>query len=85
MYNNKTRPDMGEGCKEKLDLEFLRWVLFEGRKKRQKMLDELDHVKKLYPDKQIYIFRRTKQSEELLKQISKGMTNKYETANELVK
>jgi adenylate kinase family enzyme len=25
-YYNQTRPDMGAGCKEKLDLEFLRWV-----------------------------------------------------------
>ena len=25
-YYNKTRPDMGEGCNEKLDLEFLSWV-----------------------------------------------------------
>jgi adenylate kinase family enzyme len=26
IYYNKTRPDMGEGCREKLDLEFLSWV-----------------------------------------------------------
>lgn len=25
-YYNKTRPDMGEGCNEKLDFEFLSWV-----------------------------------------------------------
>lgn len=25
-YRNKTRPDMGEGCPEKFDWEFLRWV-----------------------------------------------------------
>lgn len=25
-YYNKTRPDMGEGCPEKFDLEFLKWV-----------------------------------------------------------
>lgn len=25
-YYNKTRPDMGEGCRERLDFEFLRWV-----------------------------------------------------------
>jgi adenylate kinase family enzyme len=26
IYRNRTRPDMGPGCNEKLDLEFLRWV-----------------------------------------------------------
>ena len=26
-YRNKTRPDMAAGCTEKVDLEFLRWVL----------------------------------------------------------
>jgi adenylate kinase family enzyme len=26
MYRNGTRPDMGEGCPEKLDLEFVGWV-----------------------------------------------------------
>lgn len=25
-YRNQTRPDMGEGCPEKFDLEFLKWV-----------------------------------------------------------
>ena len=26
MYAGRTRPDMGEGCPEKVDLEFVRWV-----------------------------------------------------------
>ncbi|QDP39592.1 DNA topology modulation protein [Radiobacillus deserti] len=25
-YHGRTRPDMGEGCPEKLDLDFIRWV-----------------------------------------------------------
>lgn len=35
-YRNQTRPDMGEGCNEKLDWEFVRWVLHDGRKKQTK-------------------------------------------------
>ena len=31
MYRGVTRPDMGAGCEEKVDLEFLRWVLRDGR------------------------------------------------------
>lgn len=30
-YRGKTRPDMGEGCEEKLDSEFVWWVLHKGR------------------------------------------------------
>ena len=30
-YRGKSRPDMAEGCCEKLDAEFIRWVLWEGR------------------------------------------------------
>lgn len=35
-YRNQTRPDMGEGCQEKIDLEFVWWVLHAGRKKAAK-------------------------------------------------
>lgn len=32
-YKNTTRPDMAEGCKEKLDPEFIKWILWKGRTK----------------------------------------------------
>lgn len=35
-YRNASRPDMGEGCNEKIDREFVYWVLFEGRTKERK-------------------------------------------------
>ena len=33
-YKNETRPDMAEGCKEKFDLEFMKWILWAGRTRR---------------------------------------------------
>lgn len=30
-YRNTSRPDMAPGCNEKLDWEFIRWILWEGR------------------------------------------------------
>ena len=30
-YRNKTRPDMAEGCTEKFDWEFAKWILWQGR------------------------------------------------------
>ena len=40
MYSGKSRPDMARGCNEKLDHEFVSWILFTSRtaekqKKRQ--------------------------------------------------
>lgn len=32
-YKNTTRPDMAQGCNEKLDFEFIKWILWDGRKK----------------------------------------------------
>lgn len=30
-YRGKTRPDMAEGCNEKLDFRFAKWILYDGR------------------------------------------------------
>ncbi len=30
-YKNQTRPDMAEGCCEKFDWEFTKWILLKGR------------------------------------------------------
>lgn len=32
-YKNTTREDMAKGCIEKIDLEFIWWILYEGRTK----------------------------------------------------
>ncbi len=31
-YHNQSRPSMAEECEEKLDLEFVKWILYKGRK-----------------------------------------------------
>lgn len=68
MYHRKTRPDMGAGCHEKLDLEFAKWVLFEGRKKRKQFYQELAALE----NKQVCIFRRPRQVEHFLKQAERN-------------
>ena len=52
-YKNKTRPDMGEGCKEKFDLEFARWILYKGRTRSEKK--RYKQVISQYGDKVIVI------------------------------
>ena len=44
------RPDMGEGCPERLDLDFLRWVWNYNKDKRQRnyrLLNEAAHAEKI--------------------------------------
>ena len=43
----KVRPDMGEGCPERIDLEFLKWVWNFNKNKREsyyKMLNEVEGI-----------------------------------------
>ncbi len=43
----KTRPDMGEGCPERIDWEFLKWVWNFNKNKRErnyKLLNEATHA-----------------------------------------
>lgn len=52
-YRGKTRPDMGEGCEEKVDAEFLRWVLWEGR--RRKIRQNYARITARYPEKTVIL------------------------------
>lgn len=52
-YKDKTRPDMGAGCKEKLDWEFVKWILRDGRSQSAK--DRYGWVISRYGDKVIVV------------------------------
>ena len=47
-YRNRARPDMAEGCHERLNLEFVSWVLNYSRRSRPKVLEliKLNSAKK---------------------------------------
>ena len=62
-YKNKPRESMADGCNEKFDLEFIKWLLFEGRKKSIK--NHYNEICKCYKDK-ITIFRNNKDVENFL-------------------
>jgi len=49
----KTRESMTEGCDEKLDLEFVYWVLLEGRSKKYRQ--RLAKVQADFPEKTVVI------------------------------
>ena len=43
----KTRIDMAEGCKEKIDLSFIKWVWEFPKKSRSKIVEKLDEYKEI--------------------------------------
>lgn len=45
-YRNRSRPDMAEGCNERLSLEFLLWIWNYGRRTRPKVLKLLESNQK---------------------------------------
>ena len=66
-YKNTTRPDMAEGCKEKFDLEFAKWILWEGRTKRAK--ERYKGLISKYKNKAI-IIKNQKQLDAYIKSLS---------------
>ena len=56
------RPDMGEGCPERFDWEFLQWVWNFNKNKRQRYLTMLAELK----DKQVYILKNRQEVKKFL-------------------
>lgn len=52
-YRGQTRADMGEGCPEKMDPEFMRWILWEGRTRKKE--NEFREVLQKYADKAVIL------------------------------
>lgn len=45
----KTRASMTEGCDEKFDLEFVKWILIDGRNKKRR--GEYERIARVYSEK----------------------------------
>jgi adenylate kinase family enzyme len=67
LYRGRTRPDMGEGCPEKLDFEFAKWVLWDGRKKRWKLYEDIRLCREMGKD--VWIAKRPKQVRKFLENV----------------
>jgi len=53
IYKGTTRPDMADGCNEKLDREFVRWILWEGRSKATR--ERYISIQEKYPGKVVVL------------------------------
>jgi adenylate kinase family enzyme len=65
-YRNKQRDTMAIGNPEKLDFSFIKWILWDGRKKNSKELFKSIALK--YPHK-VVVFKNRKQVRQYLRQI----------------
>lgn len=65
-YKNSTRPDMGEGCNEKFDLEFIKWILWGGRSSRAR--NRYKQVISQYTEK-VIIIKNQKELDNYIKSI----------------
>ena len=52
-YRHKTRESMAEGCEEKLDAEFIRWILWDSRTSKHRA--SLCNVVKKHPEKAVVL------------------------------
>lgn len=52
-YRGRTRPDMAADCPEKIDAEFVRWILWEGRSRKQRQWYR--DIARTYPEKTVVI------------------------------
>ncbi len=59
----KTRSDVSEGCPEKIDLEFLRWIWNYPRVSKPRILRFME---KLRASKNVYFLRNQKEIEDFL-------------------
>lgn len=63
-YKGKSRPDMTAGCNEKIDGEFVRWILWDGRSR--KIRERYRRVREQYPEKTV-VLRNQRQLDAYLK------------------
>ncbi|MBQ8603303.1 MAG: DNA topology modulation protein [Oscillospiraceae bacterium] len=62
-YRGTSRPDIAQGCNEKIDFEFVRWVLWDGRTPRKRR--GYENMCKKYSNK-VVILKNQRQLDDFL-------------------
>jgi adenylate kinase family enzyme len=70
MYSGKNRPDVPEGCIEKIDWAFFNWVLTYRRRNRYKVLSMLDQYAE---NRKIFVFRSRSQVDNFVNKLQKEL------------
>lgn len=69
IFANKERPDMSKGCKEKLDLEFIIWIIKYHIQNKKKIMK---NIRSYSDNKEIFIIKNNKDKEKLIEIIEEG-------------
>lgn len=62
-YRGKSRPDISDGCEERLDLKFISWIINYRKNRRPDVLKKLNNIDK---NKQVHIITSPKKLSEFL-------------------
>lgn len=65
-FRGGNRPDMADGCNEKMDLEFIWWLLWEGRTRRRR--EKFQRMVDTYPQKTVAL-KRQKELDRFLREL----------------
>ena len=66
-YRKQTRPDMAEGCEERLDFDFLKWIWNYNKTNRP---GTLATIKSLPTDKRVIVLKNPREVEQFLAGLS---------------
>lgn len=66
MYHGRARPDMNQGCRERLDWTFVKWVWNYRRDHREGIMEKLEDLRS---EKQIIILKTRAEISNYLKQL----------------
>ncbi|WP_010676722.1 DNA topology modulation protein [Bacillus timonensis] len=65
-YRNRTRPDMAEGCIERVNLDFFKWIWSYPKKKRPEIVKRLNQLSR---EKQVIILKSPKEVKQFLEKV----------------
>ena len=71
-YRGQVRESMAAGCKEQFNWEFIRWILWDGRKKNAK--ERYQRIQETYPEK-VIVLRSQKEIDHFLDNLSHNKKN----------
>ena len=65
-FRGRSRPDMGSGCNEKLDLKFIQWIYGYPKSRKPKVLEKLAS---LNDNMKVYVLKNERDIEHFFKEI----------------
>lgn len=71
-FSGRTRPDMAEGCSEKIDLEFLKWIWDYPATRRPGILSRLEELR--HDGKRVHVLRHPRETRRFLRWVEMALS-----------